>query len=106
MKKSILARAFAAAVALVSSTAPAGVNSWTLSGPDGGNATSVAISPGDADVMLAQTQGGFYRSTDGGAHWSYVAGGGSIDSPAANGAIVFDPTDPSANRRFTAALGR
>ncbi len=80
-------------------TAHAGVNSWTVTGPDGGFVTAVAICPTQPDTMLAQTLGGLYRSTDGGAHWT--AQGNAIGT---NTAIVFDPSDTAGSRVYLASL--
>lgn len=90
--------------ALILGTAQAGVNSWTVTSPDGGLAYSVAIHPTNPAVMLAQTNGGFYRTTDAGDHWSQTIAS-SFNGPGANGAIVFDPSDPAANRAFIASIG-
>ena len=68
--------------------AVAGVNSWTLRGPPGGNATSIAFHPTQPDIVLAQTWGGLYRSTDGGSTWSMPV----ANDIGAIGSIVFDPT--------------
>jgi photosystem II stability/assembly factor-like uncharacterized protein len=51
---------------------------WTPLGPPGGDVQDVAVSPTDANLMLAGTApggsfgGALYRSTDGGLHWSKV----------------------------------
>ena len=89
---------------LCASAAHAGVNSWTVTSPYGGSILSIAVHPSNAAVMLAQTEGGFYRTTDAGAHWFQTVPT-SFNGPSANGAIVFDPSDSSGNRVFIAALG-
>ncbi len=64
------------------------MNSWTLRGPAGGNTTAIAFHPTQPDIVLAQTRGGLYRSTDGGATWS-MPGTNAI---SAVGSVVFDPS--------------
>ena len=68
----------------------AGVNFWTLNGPAGGNTTAIAFHPTQPDIVLAQTWGGLYRSTDGGTTWSMPG----TNAVAAVGSVVFDPAQP------------
>jgi photosystem II stability/assembly factor-like uncharacterized protein len=72
--------------------AVAGVNSWTLQGPYGGNTTAIAFHPTQPNIVLAETWGGLYRSTDGGTTWSMPV----RNNVGAVGSIVFDPTQPDA----------
>lgn len=50
----------------------AGVNSWTVTGPEGGPVLSLLMDPDDASARLATTSGGLYRSTNGGLSWDFV----------------------------------
>lgn len=71
---------------------------WEHSRPRGGYVTSVALDPGDPQVVYA-TYAGFggrhvYRSSDGGATWSAIDGSGAArlpDIPAHS--LVVDPAD-------------
>src|SRR5688500_14196840 len=49
--------------------AHAGDNTWTPIGPDGGYIYRVAFHSTSQNTMYLQATGGFFRSTDGGAHW-------------------------------------
>jgi photosystem II stability/assembly factor-like uncharacterized protein len=73
---------------LASGASQAGINTWTLRGPAGGNTTAIAFHPTQPDLVLAQTWGGLYRSTDGGVTWS-MPGTNAI---SAVGSVVFDPS--------------
>jgi len=75
---------------LGTSAAQAGVNSWTLRGPAGGNTTAIAFHPTQPNIVLAQTWGGLYRSTDGGTTWSMPG----TNAVGAVGSVVFDPSQP------------
>ncbi len=50
--------------------APAGVNAWTTLGPDGGRVEKVVFHKTTDRIVYALTSAGFYRSTDGGTHWT------------------------------------
>ena len=80
---------FAAALLLCAAIAQAGVNSWTLSGPEGGWAFQAAFHPTNSQIAVLSTVRGLYRTTDGSAHWTLVNDG-------ANG-----PTSPSIPRTAT-----
>jgi hypothetical protein len=91
-----LARWIGLAALAGASSAVAGINGWTMRGPDSGWATAIAISPDpNSQVTLASTPAGVYRSTNGGANWSLVTS--AALSPRN---ISFDPTNP--NRVFLA----
>jgi Domain of unknown function DUF11 len=78
---------FAAALLLCAGVAQAGVNSWTLSGPEGGWAYQAAFHPMNSQIAVLSTVRGLYRTTDGSAHWTLVNDG-------ANGPdVAFDPTN-------------
>lgn len=49
---------------------PAAAQSWSYLGPDGGRVLSLIQDEASAATLYAGTQGGFFRSTDGGDHWS------------------------------------
>ncbi|HEY1304340.1 MAG TPA: hypothetical protein VGF24_12355 [Vicinamibacterales bacterium] len=46
--------------------------SWTSIGPEGGTVYALAIDPSNHSVIYAGTNGGVFKSTDGGSHWSPV----------------------------------
>jgi uncharacterized repeat protein (TIGR01451 family) len=50
----------------------AGTNTWTGSGPQGGDVRHVEFKPDDGDVAYATAPAGLYQSTDGGAKWSLL----------------------------------
>ena len=75
----------------------AGVNTWTVGGPPGGDTRSIAFHPSRPSIVLAQARGGIHRSTDGGSTWSWPA-----NPVGANGLIAFDPTQH--DRVFLASL--
>ncbi|MGQ0766507.1 MAG: hypothetical protein ACT4OZ_12670 [Gemmatimonadota bacterium] len=57
-----------------------------------GRVNSIAIHPADARVMLIGSQGGVWRTTDGGHTWTPVTDGACSSSI---GAVIFDPVNPS-----------
>ncbi|HQU39509.1 MAG TPA: hypothetical protein PLI89_06535, partial [Chitinophagales bacterium] len=62
---------------------------WTLALDNATTYGSVAISPGDPDLMLAGANGSLARSTDGGSSWTTMSlAAGNIHS------IAFHPSDP------------
>jgi hypothetical protein len=69
--------------------ADAGINAWTLTGPDAGAATFVAIHPTNSQIALIWTSRGIYRTSDGAGHWSLVHEQGFTGRN-----IAFDPTNP------------
>lgn len=75
---------------------------WTLEGPGniGGRVNAVAVHPVNPDIMfLGYSQGGIYRTEDGGETWVPVFD----EHPSLSiGHIAFDPQDPS---RMWAATG-
>jgi photosystem II stability/assembly factor-like uncharacterized protein len=48
---------------------PAAATEWTWAGPDGGSVYSLALHPGNPDVLYAGTWTGVFKSVDGGATW-------------------------------------
>ena len=80
------------------------VLSWSLLGPApidyeywstghaSGRVSAIAIDPRDGNkVYLAAAQGGVWKTTDGGAHWSPLTDG---LSSLASGALAIDPAHP------------
>ena len=65
-----------------------GGNTWTQlpSTVNFGNTNRIAISPTNANVILAATGGGIQRSTDGGTTWTTELTGTALQ-------VLFDPTD-------------
>ena len=51
----------------------AGVNGFTLTGPEGAYVSAIAVQPGHPDVVLAATPRGVYRSTNAGLNWTLGA---------------------------------
>ena len=68
---------------------------------------SIAVDPRDSRIILLGTEGGIYRTDDGGRNWQWVREGfppvqrWSFSAPI--GAVVFDPQDP---RVAYAGIGR
>src|SRR5687767_12478439 len=91
----ILARWIGLASLACALSATAGVNSWTMTGPDSGWVTAIEIHPTNPQISLAATTGGLYRTSDGGANWTRLNEG--ISTPRN---MAFDPTNP--NRVFVA----
>ncbi|MEY2504885.1 MAG: hypothetical protein QOG27_1165, partial [Verrucomicrobiota bacterium] len=65
-------------------------NDW--SGGASSRIDCIAVDPTNADIVFVGSEGGISKSTDGGAHWSYVSD--SIDSQSIR-SIVVDPVNPS-----------
>jgi len=68
---------------------------WTLQGPGniGGRVNAIAVHPNDPDIiLLGYSQGGIYRSVDGGIHWTPVF---DDQSSLSISHIAFDPHDPN-----------
>jgi uncharacterized repeat protein (TIGR01451 family) len=65
----------------------AGTNSWTGSGPEGGNIRDVEFDPTGGNVVFAMTPRGLYRSGNGGADWTLI-NEDIVDAP-----FAIDPTD-------------
>jgi len=93
----VASRLLVFACLIAGTPAIAGVNSWTVGGPPGGDTRSIAFHPTRPSIALAQARGGIHRSTDGGATWTWPA-----NPVGANGLIAFDPTQP--DRVYLASL--
>ena len=60
-------------LALTASAVSAGVNTWTTSGPGGGNIRELAIDPvNPATLYAAAESGGLFKSTNGGGSWRAI----------------------------------
>jgi photosystem II stability/assembly factor-like uncharacterized protein len=72
-------------------TCLAGVNSWTVTGPDGGPAHAVAFVPGSSPAVIVGASWSIYRSNDGAQSWTEVR------DRLSNGItrILVDPTNPN-----------
>jgi len=53
-------------------TAAAGTDAWTSNGPDGGSIFTLAIDPLITTTLYAGSQGGVFKSTNGGENWGAV----------------------------------
>src|SRR3954469_5173264 len=71
--------------------AHAGVNDFTLTGPEGAAIYSVAFDPADPTQVLAGGTQGLYRSVNGGLSWA-VQNDSLLNAPTS---IAFDPTRSS-----------
>jgi uncharacterized protein DUF11 len=90
----VVARGLSAAALLCCvSLVDAGINSWTITGPDVGWAETIAVHPTNSQIALLGSRRGLYRSTDAGAHWSLVN-----SSVTDSVSVKFDRSDP--NRVF------
>src|SRR6185436_16640799 len=83
-------------------SAVAGVNTWTMTGPDAGSVHAVAIHPTNSQTALISTTRGLYRTSDGGAHWFLV---NEYQYSFAT-SIAFDPTNPNRVFAVNGALWR
>jgi photosystem II stability/assembly factor-like uncharacterized protein len=65
---------------------------WTAAGPYniGGRVTAIVAAPGGNPVYLGAANGGVFKSTDFGAHWSVVFDGEGVTSI---GALAMDPAN-------------
>lgn len=91
MTNSIAGRWLACVLLICASTAGAGTNSWTLTGPEGGPIHALATHPTDPDIAVISTNRGLARSTDSGNSWSIVKND-TLNVPSD---IAFDPSSPN-----------
>ena len=73
MRKSFLSSVVVALLIFAISSNSFGDNQWVSIGPEGGTINAVAIDPKTPSILYAGTEGGVFKSTNGGANWS-VAG--------------------------------
>lgn len=92
------ALAFSIGLTLPTSPASAGTNTFTPVGPQGGGVSDLAWHPTDSNIVYAATNGGIYRSTDGGDHWQ-LAHDRMNETPRA---LAVHPSQP--DRVFAAGL--
>jgi len=81
---------FLLSICLAAVPAVAGVNYWSLIGPDGGMVSFLIAAPSNGKILYAGTSGGIFKSTDGGAHWLRASRG----LPGAVRQLTMDPTNP------------
>jgi len=75
-------------------TVPGFAGEWTMLGPDGGDARSLAYDPGNPDhIFVGTSAGSIFQSMDGGRHWGFLAHLGKSDDYILDH-IVIDPGDP------------
>ena len=74
----------------LSGIAQAGTNVWTPIGPEGGTINTLAIDPTTPSTLYAGTNGGVFKSTDGGAHW------GAVNTGLTNLTVLALAIDPAA----------
>ena len=89
----IQSRLFALAGLAFALCAHAGFNHWTFSGPaaGGGDVSVVTAHPTDANIALAGTPRGIFRTSNKGLLWTMV----KDDLVGLATAIVFDPSNPN-----------
>lgn len=80
-------------VALPFATGIASAQTWTGGTPYGGTVSVLAQSQ-DAQTLFAGTNGGLFRSDDGGLHWSRKLGGASGSGPAEFAALALSTAHP------------
>ena len=98
MKRIVSIAAFL--LALCSSLAFAGAGVWTSEGPHGGRVDRLLVNPAAPAVLYASTQGGIFRSDDGGVSWArkmagltgaiYQTGAFAMDAEAPGTLWLFD----------------
>jgi len=72
--------------------AQAGINVWTGNGPEGREVTALAIDPVTPSTLYAGTDGGVFKSTNGGATWE-AANARLTDMDVT--VLAIDPTTPA-----------
>jgi len=75
-------------IALVPGVSAQVTNTWSTLGPNLAT-TSLAIDPGNPDIIYAGTAGGVFKSTDGGVTWRNIGLSGAT-------ALVVDFSNPNA----------
>ena len=89
-----LARVLVFSLLLTVSTLPArsAVDSWTSAGPEGGDISVLVVDPVTPSTIYAGTNGGVFKSVDGGANWTQSSDG--VDSSYI-ASMAIDPTSQS-----------
>jgi cysteine-rich repeat protein len=86
-------------------TPQAGDNAWSVFGPQGGSILSLAIDPTSPQTVYAGTNGGVFKSTDGGSSWS-TASKGLTDSGITETYVQELAIDPSSPQTLYAGMFR
>src|SRR6185295_518672 len=75
--------------------APGGIDAWTSIGPTGGRVLALAVDPSNKNVVYGGTDGGIFKSTNGGKRWTSLNNAINIrsNSLSAHG-LAIDPTAP------------
>jgi photosystem II stability/assembly factor-like uncharacterized protein len=92
LRKVLLIGLLTLLIASQASTVSAGTNVWTSIGLEGKKIYSLAIDQTSPSTLYAGTDGGVFKSTDGGATWSAVNVG--LTSTVIN-MLAIDPASPS-----------
>src|SRR5438874_11951722 len=74
MRRASVGLGMLVALVLVAPPATAGPHRWTVLGPSGGTATSIAVDPANPQQLYATISGNLFSSADGGATWSVLVG--------------------------------
>src|SRR5690348_3019899 len=96
MRPGILAKLSCLPAIACVSAAIAGVNTWTMTGPDAGASTALAMHPTNTQIAIVATPRGLYRTANGGGSWTLV----NEYLRSSMNSIAFDPANP--NRVFAA----
>src|ERR1043166_2972359 len=65
---------------------------WTRKGPEGGRVQALAIDPAKSLILYAGTDGGLFKTIDGGNHWKEINIG---LTPTDVRALAIDPKNPT-----------
>ena len=83
---------FALLITSPASIVSAGTNVWTSHGPEGGIIPALTIDPKTPTTLYAGTDGGVFKTMDGGGHWSAADTG--LPSTVVY-ALAIDPATPA-----------
>lgn len=83
-------------------------DAWESKGPYGGHILEIASRADNPELVFALANGGLFRSTDRGLHWSRAETGlrsfvGELSSGYLSGEFVLDPLDPDGAYLFDSA---
>ena len=72
-----------------------GSDAWAAIGPFGGRVNTLAVDPTDSRIMYVGTEGGIFKSSDGGGQWAMIHNGIKVraSSLAVHG-LAIDPSTP------------
>ncbi|HET9794967.1 MAG TPA: hypothetical protein VFS34_10930 [Thermoanaerobaculia bacterium] len=70
---------------------------WSVGGPEAGNVTALVSAPPSAVVYAATLDGGVWKSSDAGAHWSHASKGlpTAVGSFIGIDSVAVDPVNPA-----------